>query len=148
LPNSAVSVAYHNDKPVGFVSGTSFVDNGDHFTQSIELFEKNGLDPKKFYYIEAIVMPEHRKKSLAHQLHDLIIEHAQSLGYESSCFVEESHENHPLKPADYQSRDDSYTKAGYTKTSMIMKFPWRTIQPDGSLKDQEHELRYWIKNLQ
>ncbi len=148
LPHSVAAIAYHDGKPVGFVSGTGFADFDVHFKGSIELFEKNGLDPKKFYYIpEAIIMPEHRRKSLMLKLHALVIEHAQTLGYLSSCLVEESHDMHPLKPADYTSRDDIYLKAGYTKTSMIIKFPWLTIQADESLKDEEHELLYWIMNL-
>lgn len=146
--HSAVAVAYWNGQPAGFVSGTSFTDFDIHFKASIDLFENNGLDPKKFYYIpEVIIMPEHRKKGLARKLLNLIEQHAQKLGYQSSCLVHETHEHHPLKPINYQTSENIWLKHGYWKTGMIIKFPWLTLQPDSSLKNEDHELRYWIKNL-
>lgn len=148
LPHSAVAVAYLAGKPVGFISSTSFADFDVHFKGSIALFENNGLDPHNFIYIpEAIIMPEHRGKSLTEKLHALIEKHAKSLGYKGICFAEESHDKHPLKPATYKGLEGLFLRAGYTKTQMIIKFPWLTIQPDGSLKDEDHELCYWIKNL-
>ena len=148
LPHSAVAVAYLDGQPVGFVSGTSFVDFGVHFKESIGLFEENGFDSKKFYYIpEVIIVPEHRKKGLLENLHDLIEQHAKSIGYKATCLVEESHDNHPLKPVAYQSHNGLWLKLGYSQTQMIITFPWLTIQADGSLKDEMHRLRYWIKNL-
>ena len=148
LPHSAVAVAYANGEPVGFVSGTGFAGFDVHFKGSIALFKKNGLDSKKFYYIpEAIIVPEHRKHSLIEKLHDVIEQRAKALGYSAICCAEESHDNHPLKPAGYQSRDRLFLKGGYSKTNMSIKFPWLTIQPDGTLKDEEHSLSYWIKNL-
>lgn len=148
LPHSAVAVAYANGQPVGFVSGTGFNDFDIHFKGSIALFKSNGLDSKKFYYIpEAIIVPEHRRNSLIEKLHDAIEKHAKKIGFSALCCADEHHDTHPLKPVNYQSRDRLYLNAGYIKTTMVIKFPWLTIQPDGSLKDEEHALYYWIKNF-
>lgn len=148
LPHSAVVVAYADGSPVGFVSGTGFADFDIHFRGSIDLFENNGFDPKKFYYIpEVIIMPQHRKKGLLEKLHNFIEQHAKSIGYQATCLVQESHDNHPLKPVAYQSHDGLWLKLGYRQTHIIITFPWLTIQPDGSLKNEEHKLQYWINNL-
>ncbi|HEV2601175.1 MAG TPA: hypothetical protein VGT41_02655 [Candidatus Babeliales bacterium] len=151
LPHAAAAVAYLHDQPVGFVSGTSFLDYESDMRGSSALFMEHGLDPKDFYYIpEAMIMAEHRRKSLFKSLHHLIELHAQSLGYKALCLLSENHDQHPLKPIDYRGPDGAFTRAGYSKTDMIMVispdvFVWPTIQPDGSIKIQTHFLAYWIK---
>ncbi len=148
LPHSSVIMAYLDGKPIGWISGTGFADFDVHFKGSNELLKKNGYDSRKFYYIpEAIIVSEHRDTLLLEELHTLIAKHAKTLHYSALCFAEESHEQHPLKPADYKGLEELYRVAGYTPTQMIITFSWLTIQADGSVKDEEHELCYWIKEL-
>ncbi|HEV2601174.1 MAG TPA: hypothetical protein VGT41_02650 [Candidatus Babeliales bacterium] len=145
LPGVVAAVAYYNGLPVGFVTGIGFIELEPHFVGSSQLFQDNGLDPKDFYYVpEAMITAEHRGKLLFQELHDLIERHARGLGYKASCLLEESHEQHPLKPANYKGPEGAFVKAGYRKTQMFIPCSWATFQPDGSVSNQEHILRYWI----
>lgn len=148
LPQSVLAVAYHDQTPIGFCSGTSFVDFDEHFKGSIDIFKNGGLKPERYYYIpEIIVVAEHRRKGVGEKLFQVLEEHARVLGYTALCLVEESHESHPFKPADYEPLDQLLLSKGYIKTPLVIMFDWQTIQPDGSVKNQDHRLEYWTKDL-
>lgn len=148
LSTTALAIAYCDDKPVGLVSGTSFVDFSTHFTGSYDLFKNAGLAPETFFYVaEVLIDPVYRNQSLAKKLFKLIETYAHEVGYTSMCLVEESHEQHPLKPIDYQSLDLFFTKLGYYKTDLVISYSWSTIQIDGSLQDEDHAMNYWLKSL-
>lgn len=148
LSTTALAIAYCDDKPVGLVSGTSFVDFSTHFIGSYDLFKSASLAPETFFYVaEVLIHPMHRDKQVATQLFALIETYAHEAGYTNMCLVEESHAQHPLKPLDYKSLDPFFTKLGYSKTNLQITYSWSTIQIDGSLQDEEHSMNYWIKNL-
>ncbi len=148
LPHTAMAVAYHDKQPVGFVSGTSFKDFDTHFKGSCDVFLKADLKPEEYYYItEGIVVPEHRGNALALKLSALIEGYAKKIGFTKGCFVDESHDKHPLKPANYYSLETAFKKAGYIKSPLSIKFNWVTRQVAGQARDQEHELYYWMKNI-
>ncbi len=148
LPNSAIAVAYVDQAPVGFLAGTDFSDFDDHFEGSIDLFESAGLDASLYYYFsESIIAPEHRKSRVFTQLAHALEHHAAMLGYQKVCFVHEEHETHALKPDDYKDLSPLFLHFGCQPTSLMIKFSWKTIQPNGNVEEQEHEMRYWVKNL-
>ncbi len=147
LSQSAVAVAYVDNNPVGFITGTSFVEFDAHFNGSQDIFKAAGLNPEDYYYFsEVIVMPEHRGHNLCTQLFQALerVAHHQ-FGYTKGCFVTESHKEHPLKPKNYKELDPLWTALGYAKTSMAIHFRWTTIQPQGQAKEKEHSMHYWIK---
>jgi GNAT superfamily N-acetyltransferase len=149
LPHSAIAVVYADKKPVGFITGTALKDFEEHFKGAVEVFKYAGLEPATYYYIaEVIVLPSHRGKNLAStRLFAAIEQYAQGLGYRDVCFVTESHDVHPLKPQNYRSLDPLWQKVGYTKSSLFLTFPWLTIQLEGSPKQQEHKLDFWLKSF-
>jgi hypothetical protein len=59
----------------------------------------------------------------------------------------ESHDEHPLKPQNYQSVDGLCHRFGYAKSSIAMNFSWMIKQSNGSLAMQKHVLEYWLKDL-
>lgn len=69
-------------------------------------------------------------------------------GYTTVCFaaVERSN-NHPLQPSRYSPIDDLYRKVGFTKTNLSFAYTWPTIQADGSVRDEEHPMMFWAKDL-
>lgn len=149
LKHSAIVIAFYNDEPVGFITGTALAAFDEHNKGSIELFKNSGMAFDAYYYIaDAIVKPEHRNKSLVTHMAQMIEEHAEILGYTSVCFVNESHELHPLKPEGYKELDGLFKKNGYSKTEMIITYRWQTRHVDGSTQEQNHEMNYWKKNLQ
>lgn len=149
LPKTAVAVAYKDSQPVAFITGTSFIDFASHFTDSIEVFEKNKLNPASYYYYaEGVVVPEHRRHGLIKICAAVLEKHALELGYKWGCFVTESHTDHPLRPADYKDLDTLWCNLGYIKSPLFITFNWQTRQLDGSTTRQDHMLHYWIKSLQ
>lgn len=148
LKHSAVAIAFYNDEPVGFITATALSAFDEHFKASAEVFKSAGLSPDAFYYFsDAIVLQEHRNKSLITEMAKMLEEHADILGYTASCFVYESHESHPLKPLNYQELNNLFKKNGYSKTDLEISYQWSTRQVDGSNKIQYHPLNYWIKDL-
>ncbi len=150
LQNIIVAVAYHDDEPVGFVTGIPCVDfDAGAFKQAKDVFTSHGLDYRNFYYVsEVIILPEHRNKKLAETLYYMVEAHAQELGYEHICYAKESDEEHPRKPAGYKGLGRAFREeGGYQRTDMIVLGLWDTFMPDGSVKIHEHALRYWIKSL-
>lgn len=149
-PHAAIVVAFDKENNlVGFLSGTSLAHFAQHWPSLQELFEKASLDLTSFYYCsDIIIVPAHRKQGLSRKFFELLENHARSLGYTKSCLVCESHpEGHPLKPKDYYELDNIWQKFGYQKTDIVVSFPWDTIQPDGSVKMQEHEMDCWVKKI-
>lgn len=148
LPQSAVAVAYHEDKPVGFITGTPLIGYGHHFEGSIQAFENDGKNPKDYYYFaDVLILPEHQGKSLATRLFEIFEAHCRNLGFPYISFVSESHAEHPLKPADYKEVDLIWQHFGYQKTNIVIYISWNTIQSNDPSQDQAHELPYWIKML-
>lgn len=148
LPYSAVVVAYVDEEPVGFISGTALIDFDEHFKGTVQLFKTAGLQPKNYYYIaEVMVLPEHRGHQLSDQLFDYLEKYAEQQGYTAVCGVTESHEQHPLKPTDYISLEPLWQRLGYKKSDLVINFSWLTRQVDGSSREAEHLLRFWLKGF-
>jgi hypothetical protein len=147
LPYSAIAVVYHESKPVGFLTGTAFVDFDQHFEGSCSIFEKNALKPALYYYFSEIILPEHHQQNLSSHLFFALENYAKSLGFSAGCFVDESHETHPLKPADYKPLDILWQKIGYKKSSITINFSWPTYQSNGPILQQKHTLSYWLKDF-
>lgn len=148
LKHSALVIAFYHDEPVGFITGTSLSGFDFHYKGSIDLFKNAGLPFDTYYYFsDAIIMPEHRNKSLITQMAQMLEEHADILGYTATCFVCESHASHPLKPDGYKELNGLFQKHGYSKTEMVVAYNWPTRQIDGGDKMQVHAMNYWIKQL-
>ena len=123
LQNMITAVAYHDDEPVGFITGIPCVDfNTGAFKQAEAVFASSGLDYLKFYYVaEVIILPEHRNKKLAETLYYMVEGYAQELGYEYICYAKESDEEHPRKPLGYKGLGRaSRETGGYQRTDMIV----------------------------
>ncbi|HVX00961.1 MAG TPA: GNAT family N-acetyltransferase [Candidatus Babeliaceae bacterium] len=147
LPHSMITVVYMESKPIGFLIGTSFEDFDQHFGGSREIFLQAGLNPKNYYYFsEIIIIPEYRGQHIAQKLFSNLEQQAQALGYSAGCFVHESHNNHPLKPQDYQELDSFFQKLGYYKSPLTIDFTWPTITRDG-VTILSHTLDYWLKEF-
>lgn len=144
-----IAVVYHDQQPVGFLTGTSLIESEPEFKGVIQLFEQAGLHPEDYFYFgEIIVLPEHRGNSLGKKLFKVLEEYAYNHGYRAACFITESHVTHPLKPKHYKSHDDLWTSMGYIKSKLSLTLEWLTIQTDGIHIEQSHSVDYWLKNLQ
>jgi GNAT superfamily N-acetyltransferase len=149
-PQSALAVAYHQDVPAGFLCGSDFIHYSPMFENPIaDTFKKEGLDPEKHYYFaDVILLPEHRGKHLSPKLFATLESHAQSKGYQSTCFVTEYHHNHPLKPKNHRSLVTLWNNLGYNRSDILAYASWPTHQVDGTVKTQQHPLIFWFKKLE
>jgi GNAT superfamily N-acetyltransferase len=147
--DSAVAIAYCDKTPVGLLTGSSFVNYACDFPETNSLFNREGIDQKECYYFpEIIVSPEHRGKHLSHKLFEALEDHAKKLGYKKGSLINEYNPNHPLKPVHYKSLAPLWNTLGYKKTPAVVRSSWATYQPDGSVQEEEHQLNFWMKDLQ
>jgi hypothetical protein len=148
LKSSAAAVAFLDSKPVGFLAGTGMVEFEEHFKGSVAAFENAGLKHEEYFYVsEAIILLAHRGNKLCSCLASMLGQFAKERGYTKGCFVTESHATHPLKPKNYQEVDALCLKMGCTKTPATLTFSYKTLQAEGSPKEEEHTFTYWTKNL-
>jgi len=147
--DTAIAVAYLENTPVGFLTGTSLAAFDQHFKGTIVGFKEAGFKPDSWYYFaEVIVLVQHRGQCLCDQLFKALENYACQRGYKSGCFVTVVRvDNHPQKPQDYKSPDFIWHRLGYNRSSIVVSFDWPTIQVDGSVVDQYHPLIFWLKNL-
>ncbi len=148
MVHSAVAIAYHNNDPIGFVTGVPLVEYDEHFVGSCDLFKKNGKDPTGYYYfVDVIVLPAYQGKGVASRLLEEFECYCRELGFLYTCLVSESNAWQAHKPCNYREPDSLWKRLGYNKANLSIYFTWNTIQPNGVPQYQEHELPYWIKKL-
>lgn len=148
LKSATVAIAYKENKPIGFLTGVSLEEFDQHFKGAIKLFEKNLLSSTSYYYFaEIIILPEHRGNFLAEALFKVLEKQAYELGFSNGCFITDNTINHPLRPKSYKPFDSLWTRIGYKKSSLIIEKSWQTRQIDGTVKDEVHQLIYWLKKL-
>lgn len=145
--NNAVVIALYQEKPVGFMAGVNFSDYNHHFSESVELFKNNGLSSADYYYIvSCIVLPEFRGRKIMEKMGEILEGFIKPYNYSYVCFATSNKdENDPLRPADYRSAEHVWLRSWFKKTNLIVRANWDTLQPDGSKKDQEHELVFWVR---
>lgn len=147
-PKSAFAIAFWQDQPVALITGMPLYDFNKDVPNGLDAFKQAGLNAEEYYYFgEFLILPEHRDDSLISKLAAIFEDYVASIGYTKTCFMEESNDSHPLKPADYQEKDYLLLRDGYKKTSAVIGYTWPTFQLDGSIKEQTHDLNYWIKDL-
>lgn len=144
--DTAVALVYADDTPVGFISGMPLIKFDEH-CPSIEVFKKENLAPESCYYFpEVIILPEYQSLGLSEKLFEVLEAHAYSLGYRTLALLTSNRaDTDPQKPAGYKSQDYLWKKLGYKKSRMIVSISWDTIQPDGTIKEQQNDLTYWFK---
>jgi|GEM_PF-3637827 len=144
--DSALAVLYDQDKVVGALNGYAF---SDFIKNCDDVNIKNiasdlshyNLDSNTCYYFpDVLILPEHKNDEVCEKLFSILEHHAKTLGYTIGIFIESS--SNPEQDDEYD-----YAAFGYQKTVMSATISWNTMQPDGSLQDQEHTLFFWIKNL-
>ncbi|MEO9257235.1 MAG: GNAT family N-acetyltransferase [Crocinitomicaceae bacterium] len=149
LTNNALAIAFYKETPVGFLYGIPLKEFASHFENPVlDLFREKNLNPETCYYFaDIIVLPEHRGNSLSKKLFNVLEVYAQEQGYHSASFITESHDIHPLKPANYKSLEPLWHSLQYKKTRLTSYGSWQTHQPDGSIARQKHSADIWFKNL-
>lgn len=132
----------------GIITGIPLVEDAKNFPEETEIFMQHNFDPNGFYYIgEVIVLSQHKLKNIGTQLFKKLEQQAYEWGYRNFCLVTIEHEkNHPLRPLDYQDSDSFFQKLGYVKTEIKIPAKYPTICADGSVREIQNILAFWIKH--
>lgn len=140
--------AYSDEKLCAVATSLPLACESEIVGEAPELFRASGFNPKDFYYFaEIIVSPAMRGHGIAKDIYQVRQEHARELGLTGLCLaVVQRPTNDPLKPKDYISPERIWIREGFEKTSMTFHYEWPTIQPDGTVRSQKNEMRFWIKS--
>lgn len=120
------------------------------FEQAAQFFEDAGYDPKEYYYFgEIIVIPQFRRLGIARKLFAMLEQKIRELGYKKVCFmIIDEQEIDSLKPENYEDPTLLSMHLGYSKMNIVMSHDWPTIQKDGTVKNNTHDMVFWEKQLE
>lgn len=121
----------------------------DILTDAPKMFSEIGYSPEEFFYYGEIILDyKSRGKGLSRQIFDIQDNYARNYGFSKvaiATVVRE--ENDPRKPSDYLSSDPVWKNLGFEKTPILFEYHWPTIHADGTVKDIQNPMIYWIKSL-
>lgn len=140
-------VAFDGDSIVGAITGIPLASESEVIVGAADLFRACDIDPSVYYYIgEGVVLPAYRDAKTALAMYKLMLNQIKQWKiFNKLCFVAvEREENHPLRPKNYSSLVPVFKRLGYKKTDITFSYNWPTIQTNGSVKDAENELTFWV----
>ncbi|MFD2191138.1 GNAT family N-acetyltransferase [Pistricoccus aurantiacus] len=143
--DTAVCVlALDGDRVVGASTGMAMADETEEFRKPLE---ETGHDTGSiFYCAESVLLPECRGRGLYRAFFDGREAHARKSGKRMSVFCAvERPENHPLRPAGYQSLDPIWRRFGYQPMAGVSaRFCWKDID---QAQETEKRLAFYQKWL-
>jgi GNAT superfamily N-acetyltransferase len=101
-----------------------------------------------YYYGEILVKEKFRGRGITRKSYELHEAAAKDYGYSiaSIATVVRSVDD-PRRPLNYIDTDALWGKLGFSKTNIIVKHPWPTIQVDGTSTDELNPMVFWTKQL-
>jgi GNAT superfamily N-acetyltransferase len=120
-------LAFDGDQVVGAATGLAMRDEEAAFR--LPLVDA-GIDVAEvFYCAESVLLPSHRGHGLYRHFFSERETHARRLGLKQSVFCAvDRPDDHPLKPADYQSLDPIWRRYSYRPLPGInARFAWKDV---------------------
>ncbi len=139
-----------HDQIIGVATALPLQSEADILEGAASLFSDHGIVPETvFYYSEILVKPRYRGQGIAKQFYRLRESYAKSLGYQTVCFAAIlKPEQDPQRPDVYYDPAPYWQSMGFQqRKDLLIYYQWPTIQPDGSIIEQEHTLAFWLKAL-
>ncbi|MBC7753631.1 MAG: hypothetical protein H7Z71_05300 [Moraxellaceae bacterium] len=149
-PKSMLIRILLNEKVVGISTSIPLLTSSDILTEAESDFDKAALKPEQFYYYGEVILDYSvRGSGLVKVIYDLQDKHAVKSGFSKACIATiVRSQNDSRKPNNYKEADLVWSSLGFKQTDITFKYGWPTIQQDGSVKDFENVMVYWIKNLE
>lgn len=155
-PNSFVLFAEKDGKKIGTLQAnpldSDYLKNSDYTPYNhLEQIKKNGFNPSKILYVSTFIMNKENSanKEAIKMLFDIAVELAKKMGKNQICYLEVvEEEKHPLKPSPYVPLEpwgELDKKSRSMNVTMVMS--WPTLQPDGSVKDQSHQMVFYVIDI-
>lgn len=153
--DSLVIVAENAEGIVGIAAGlplSSYYLAAHYFSpDAIEKFREKGYDPENIWYMGYFLMkPKFQSDAdLIDSIYSSFVERAKTLGKTQICYIDVIRSDaHPLRPNTY-SHPEPYGRIikGFSKTAVEIESTWPTFQVGEKIKDETHQLVFYISDL-
>jgi len=146
---SMIAVVKINGEVAGISTGIPLISDSEIVADIKKGFQKKEINIDEYYYYgEVIILPKFRGLGLSRKLFEAQDKIVKEWGFRHVYILTVIRENnHPLKPKNYKSPDVLWKRLGFLQIDKTVSYHWSTIQKDGSVKNNENTLQFWIKNL-
>lgn len=146
-PQGVLIIAFQDEIIVGICSGTPMTTSMSFLESWSQALRQDDMDLNACFYAgELIVEQPFRNQGLGRQLIKSLMQEAKLMNFSSLALATSIRpKNHPLRPQDYFDTDLLWTKHGYQKQAQTFLTVYPTLQPDGTVKEEENLLACWIK---
>lgn len=140
-PLSIAFGVFDGDKLVGATTGMPLNAESPEVQQP---FLDRGMNVDEiFYFGESMLLDPYRGHGIGHLFFDIREAHALKHGFRTTAFCSVVRpEDHPLRPANYRSNNDFWTKRGYTEQDYRCEMAWLDRNETEETKKQ---LIFWTK---
>lgn len=154
-PNALVVIATVGSETVGCAAGIPL--DSEHLVkyyfspEIIHKFKNQGFKPDKIWYVGYFLMALEYRQDLK-TIETIYEKHratAKKIGLNQLCYVEVLRpDNDPRKPSSFQPpKPWGNLILGFTETNVKIKSSWFSIQQDGTVKLEENDLMFFIKEI-
>ena len=150
-----VAIAKEGSEVIGIATGVSlgsfYLDYNVNYVFSPSLmaqFEEKGFQPSEILYMGYFLMAESHKENAkaAHEIFDQFIAAAKKWGKKQICYIQvlcdESRMNESPEP--YGTLIEGFRHSGV----VLPGHSWPTLQSDGSFQMQNHDMAFYIMEVQ
>ncbi|MBX3719423.1 MAG: hypothetical protein KF898_07235 [Parachlamydiales bacterium] len=147
-------IAKKRDEVIGIASGISlgsfYLDYsmGNVFSsQLLEQFKEKGFQPNEVLYIGYFLMAENHKENAraALEMFDQFVAAAKKWGKRQICYIQVLYDESRMKesPEPYATIIPGFRHSGVE----MLNLSWPTLQPDGSMQMQSHDMAFYIIDI-
>ena len=147
---SRLILVYENKNVIGISTSLPFLSEYDILEDGPSLFKSMGKNPRDFFYFgEVIISSNFREKGICKEIFRIQEKIAKQLNYKDICFLTVVRDrNDPRMPINYSNPSSIWDSLGYKPIEeKTLNFEWPTIHIDGTVKNIENPMKFWLKEL-
>ena len=154
-PHALVVVAKNEGKIVGVAAGipqdSCYLTTYYFSPEIIPQFKNNHYRPEKIWYMGYFLMDSQYTddEKIIHAIYELFVNHAKKLGKTYLSYVNVlREENHPLRPTNYRYLEPwGQVITDFIDSNVHIVAEWPTLQLDHSVKNEQHKIAFYLKNI-
>jgi hypothetical protein len=128
-----------------------FDDDAQSDTCLLAKVKEQGFDPSRMFYMSTFcTAPEfHNDSRLVDLIYQSYVDFIRSIGRDQICYFEDKgRPDHPLKPeVPIPIEPWGCVIQGFQNMQVKKTFSWPTLQADGSVQEEAHQLEFFVKNI-
>ncbi len=152
-PDALLVIAKNQEEIISVATGiplnSSYLTSYYFSPEIIDQFKDAGSDPKKIWYMGYFLLAEKYRDdhALINAIYEKFIAQVLNLNCNYISYVNvPADASHPLKPKNYRYMEPwGDVIQGFEKTPVVTQANWPTLQVDGSVKENEHQIIFMIK---